>query len=194
MSTQSTTTTGQAVSGLGRDWLPFRHIPGPDGLAYKSESRRDGEQPGTLERWTVWHKPDPRKDKPHTHPWPFVSHIVSGGLLVALYHLDPDTLRWSFVGDIGYRAGDFMPVGEYDAHIVTKVLPGTVTHMLIGPLFAGPQDWGHVNLLTHALEPAKASPEFLQALGELNARIPEVSEEFRAAFRLLVAPPGALLT
>ena len=184
--TATTTTTGQAVSGLGREWTAFRHIPGLDGLAYKSESRRDGELPGTLERWTIWHKPDPRTDMPHTHPWPFVSLICSGGYREARYRLDPQTNKWSFVGDFWHKAGDFVVVDRYDAHIITEVLPGTVTHMLIGPLFAGAQDWGHVNLATGQLEPAKASPDFLRWLSELNAKPPEVSELFRGLLRTLV--------
>lgn len=180
----TTTTTGQAVSGLGRDWAPFRHIPGLDGLAYKSESRRDGEQPGTLERWTVWHKPDPRRD-PHTHPWPFVSRICSGGYREARYVRNDDTGLWEFVGDIWYREGDLVVVGERTAHSIVELLPGTVTHMLIGQLFGSPQDWGHLNLNNGEVVPAKASPEFLKALGDLNAKLPLVSDTFRGAFLTL---------
>jgi len=57
--------------------------------------------------------------------------------------------------------------------------------MLIGALFAGPQDWGHVNLVTHQVESAKASKEFLDALADLNTDLPEVTPDFQSAFALL---------
>jgi hypothetical protein len=57
--------------------------------------------------------------------------------------------------------------------------------MLIGELFAGPQDWGHVNLLTHEVEKSKASKEFLDALADLNTDLPEVTPAFQGAFALL---------
>lgn len=180
MSAANVTTTGQAVSGLGRDWSPFRHIPGPDGITYKSESRRDGELPGELERWTVWHRPDPRQE-PHTHPWPFASKICSGGYLESRY-VRSASGRWEFSGEDWYKEGDIVLVGENVAHSILEILPGTVTHMLIGRLFGGPQDWGYLNTHTHTIEPAVASPEFLKSLRELNAKPPEVSTNFRELF------------
>ena len=181
---QNTTTTGQAISGLGRTWSRPRHIPGPDGLAFKTESRRDGLWPNTLERWTVWHKPDPRT-VPHTHPWPFVSKIVKGGYKEARWTRNEESGQWEFVGDFWYKEGDIVIVGKNDAHCIIELLPGTVTHMLIGALFAGPQDWGHVNLLTHEVEKSKASKAFLDALADLNTDLPEVTPAFQGAFALL---------
>lgn len=166
------TTTGLPTSGLGRAWSPFVLIPGRDGAPYKAESRRDGEQPGTLERFTVWISDDPRDD-PHTHPWPFVSRILTGGYTESRYRKGADG-EWREVGVFTWRAGDVVEVPAGDAHVVFHVLPGTTTHMLIGKLTAGPQDWGHLvdsddgTRLEYV--PVSLDPAFKARLDALNKR------------------------
>jgi len=136
------TTTGLATAGLGRAWSPFVLIPGLDGAPYKAESRRDGEEPGTLERFSVWIFNDPRDD-PHTHPWPFTSRILTGGYSERRYRKGPDG-EWREIGVYVHRAGAVVEMPAGDAHVVFDVKEGTTTHMLIGKLIAGAQDWGHL--------------------------------------------------
>lgn len=167
----NTTTTGLAVSNLGREWGPFNLIPGRDGAPYKAESRRDGVEPGTLERFTVWIGDDPRLD-PHTHPWYFESIILSGGYSERRLRKGPDGV-WADAGVFHYRAGDRVEVPANHAHVVFAVLPGTTTHMFIGPLVAGPKDWGHLvpdsdGVLQY--QQAVTTPVFLEALKVLNYR------------------------
>lgn len=169
--TAPTTTTGLPTAGLGRAWGPFVLIPGLGGAPYKAESRRDGVEPGSLERFTVWIADDPRPE-PHDHPWPFVSTILTGGYSERRFRRGADG-AWAPLGVFVWRAGQTLAVPAGDAHVVFDVLPGTTTHMLMGPLTAGPRDWGH--LLPGAdgalaWTPAAASPEFLAQLGALNTR------------------------
>jgi hypothetical protein len=166
-----TTTTGLPAQGLGRAWSPFTLIPGRAGAPYKAESRRDGEVPGTLERFTVWIADDPRPE-PHDHPWPFASAILTGGYSERRFRRGADG-AWAARGVFVWRAGQTVEVPAGDAHVVFDVLPGTTTHMRIGPLTAGPRDWGHLlpgPAGALVWTQAAASPEFLAQLAALNQR------------------------
>lgn len=166
----NTTTTGLPASNLGREWGPVIHIPNTNGAPFKTECRRDGVEPGTLERFTVWISDDPRGE-PHNHPWPFESELLSGGYTEDRYRKVGE--EWTFIGTFTYRKGDRAVVPAGDAHVVYDVLPGTTTHMFIGPLVAGPKDWGHLILDTEGqfkYEPAVTTAEFLERLKVLNHR------------------------
>lgn len=166
-----TTTTGQKAVNIGREWSPFVFIPGNNGAPYKAESKRDGVEPGTLERFTVWLDDDPRDD-PHTHPWPFVSTILSGGYRERRYR-KVDGI-WRCIGERIYSVGDFVAMPADEAHVVFGVWPGTTTHMKIGQLTAGPRDWGHIieaeDAALQQFVPATATPEFLATMAILNKR------------------------
>jgi hypothetical protein len=172
MTTTTTTTTGQQAANIGRDWTPFTIIPAPNGAPFKIESRRDGEEPGTLERFTVWLADDPRPEAPHTHPWPFRSVIKTGGYSERRFRRDENGV-WTAVGVFTYSEGDVVEVPAGDAHAVFDVLPGTTTHMFIGRLTAGPKDWGHIvrnadgEWVYHPVEP---DPSFLARFRALNTR------------------------
>jgi hypothetical protein len=171
---QGTTTTGQALQTT-REWSNWLFIPGADGAPYKAQRERAGEEEGTRERLTLWFGPDPRAREPHTHPWPFVTTILVGG-----YCEERWTFREDFPGlftldtlDTHMRtAGDVIEVPAWSIHHVATVVPGTLTHMKMGKLTAGPRDWGHytedskTGLWSYA--PATASPAFLSALKQLN--------------------------
>ncbi len=158
------TSTGQLVSTGSRQWGPFVLIPGPDGAPFKAEAKRDGVEPGTLERFTVWIDGDPRED-PHDHPWPFESLIVTGGYTELRYRRQEDG-SYLFIGEFTYTAGDRVLVPAGDAHVVYDVLPGTTTHMFIGKLVAGPGDWGHV--VNGRWEKNVPSRDFLERLTALK--------------------------
>ncbi len=158
------TSTGQVVSTGSRQWSPMVLIPNEDGAPFKAESKRDGLEEGTLERFTVWIADDPR-DEPHDHPWPFESVILTGGYSERRYRRQADD-TYVFVGTRVYRAGDRVVVPSGDAHVVFDVLPGTTTHMFIGKLVAGPSDWGHV--IDGRLVKNVASPDFLRRLNALK--------------------------
>lgn len=167
----NTTSTGLATSNLGREWSPFVLIPNQSGAPFKAESRRDGEEPGTLERFTVWIFDDPRSD-PHTHPWPFTSEIVTGGYTEDRYRLDSEG-NFRHIGSFVWRAGDTVHVPEGEAHVVYNVLPGTTTHMKIGKPPVGPRHWGHLvpdadGVLRYV--PNESDPAFMGRLKALNTR------------------------
>jgi hypothetical protein len=167
----TTTTTGQQAANIGRAWTPFTLIPAPNGAPFKVESRRDGEEPGTLERFTVWLADDPRPEAPHTHPWAFTSRILMGGYSERRFRRDENGV-WVEVGTFTYYAGDVVEVPAGDAHVVFNVLPGTLTHMVIGRLTAGPKDWGHITNTTGEWEyaPVEPDPGFLGRFKALNTR------------------------
>lgn len=167
----STTSTGLATAGLGRDWSPFNLIPDQLGAPFKAESRRDGEKPGTLERFTVWIGDDPRED-PHTHPWPFTTTLLTGGYTEDRYRRDAEG-NWQRIGSYVHRKGAVVEVPAGDAHVVYDVLPGTTTHMLIGKLTAGTRDWGHLLPSPDGgwtYVPNESDPSFLGRLQALNTR------------------------
>jgi len=168
----ATTSTGLAASNLGRTWSPFNLIPDQLGAPFKAESRRDGEEPDTLERFTVWIGDDPRDD-PHTHTWPFTSTILTGGYTERRYRKGPDG-EWREIGVYVHRKGAVVEVPAGDAHVVYDVLPGTTTHMKIGKLTAGPRDWGHLVQADSSGEltyvPNESDPSFLGRLQALNIR------------------------
>ena len=170
--TATTTTTGQIAVDIGRRWSPYTLIPGLDGAPFKIESRRDGVDPGTLERFTIWIADDPRPEDPHDHPWPFRSVIKTGGYSERRFCRDENGV-WHEVGVFTYRAGDMVMVPAGDAHVVFDVIPGTTTHMFIRPLTAGPRDWGHIVRNAEGewvYHPVEADPGFLTRFKALNTR------------------------
>ncbi|MEU7004335.1 hypothetical protein [Nonomuraea sp. NPDC046570] len=50
--------------------------------AFKAEFTLRDYADGTLRRINLWHEPDLRggaSPKPHSHPWPFIAHVLAGG-------------------------------------------------------------------------------------------------------------------
>ena len=140
----STTTTGSPATLQSRQWTNWTHIPAPCGSVLKSECRRAGLTEGSLERMTVW-SPGKGDVRPHNHPWSFRSKIISGGFIEIRFAPVIDRFGKStgeFVREVFARtAGEMYECPHGTIHMVVDVLPGTVTHMFIDPLAAGPQDW-----------------------------------------------------
>lgn len=100
---------------------------------------------GTL-KLTWWHAGDPRP-LPHNHPWrdeggvSFRSSILSGGYTETVYRLDGSTEQRV------YRAGDVNIARHDEYHVVSEVLPQTVTLMACGPRVKpeeGQSPWGYL--------------------------------------------------
>jgi hypothetical protein len=166
-----TTSTGQALP-TDRAWGPWVFIPNPfTGAPYKAQRTRAGVEEGTSERLTIWLGDDPRDGEPHDHPWPFTTTIIPSPTRGGTGYLEE---VWTFDAagkptvEVFWRgAGETFEVPAGRAHHVRNVVPGTMTHMVIGKLTAGPKDWGHWTPGadgTYKYSLAQASPEFLQLL------------------------------
>jgi len=172
MTSPQTTSTGQALP-TDRAWGPWIFIPNPiTGAPYKAQRTRAGLEEGTSERLTIWFSDDPRDLEPHTHPWPFTVTVLPSPTGSPVGYLEE---VWTFdeagrasVELYKRTAGETFEVPAGRAHHVGDVVPGTMTHMIIGKLTAGPKDWGHWTRDAvgdfYKYEPAQAAPEFLQLL------------------------------
>jgi hypothetical protein len=119
--------------------------PWMTGKAKRMVLKYRGRQVGTL-KLTWWHAGDPRP-LPHNHPWrdedgvSFRSSILSGGYTETVYRLDGST------EERVYRAGDVNIARHDEYHVVSDVLPQTVTLMACGPRVKpeeGQSPWGYL--------------------------------------------------
>jgi len=177
MSAPSTTTTGAAATLTEREWTNWSIIPNRMGSPYKMERRRAGATPGSLERFTVWvaRGSDPR---PHNHPWSFTSRVLSGGFLEWRYIPQVDEFGDTYYKTESFyrKAGDVYECPHGTIHMITDVMDGTTTHMMIDPLVAGPRDW-------NSFRPEKRSWD--------TERLVKVDSDsnFLEMFKLLNTPP-----
>lgn len=176
------TSTGLPISSDQFNAAPL-HIPDGKGGAYKTELviRRT---PDITEKINWWHGPDPRKE-PHSHPWPFKSTILRGGLSMRVYHLEFDAycdsgilgsnrVKIAKVTQVEFNEGATYEMSANVFHTVDKVKPGTVTHMLCGAFARANGEWGHIlheNGLDWYEPVTKATPEFLMQLHALNPHL-----------------------
>lgn len=126
--------------GPGVDVLALYYLEGAGGRPPAPEIKV-----GTL-KLTWWHAGDPRP-LPHNHPWrdkdgiSFRSSILSGGYTETVYRLDGSTEQRV------YRAGDVNVARHDEYHVVSDVLPQTVTLMACGPRVKpeeGQSPWGYL--------------------------------------------------
>jgi len=167
------TTAGLALAHAHLTAPPL-HIPDGHGGAYKTELVIF-RSPGRTEKINWWHGPDPRRH-PHNHPWDFESTILAGALTMTLWRFGWLALEWSREV-VTYGAGTTYKLPADVFHTVDAVEPGTVTHMVCGPLAQAteltprskPGEWGHlIGGCYHLTEP---DPAFMVQLRALNPHL-----------------------
>ncbi len=153
-----TTSTGLTIEHIQWSAAPL-HIPDDKGGAYKTELVIH-RSPERTEKINWWHGPDPRRE-PHNHPWPFRSTILAGGYAETRW-TQVDGV-WTFE-TVTYQAGGVndLPVNVY--HTVDSVRPGTVTHMVCGPIVS--VNWGY--LIDGKKQVIPADDDFLSQLRAIN--------------------------
>jgi hypothetical protein len=113
-----------------RGFLRWQPIPDPDGVIYLMRL--------WLVKFVSWalalhwiRKADYSRD-PHDHPWWFLSLVLRGGYKeITLQHPEGHWIRrWHF---------NFKPLGVTGQHVITEVLPGTITLVLRGK---NKHEWG----------------------------------------------------
>jgi hypothetical protein len=131
------TSTGQVAAPKNEAFPPFLIIPHVSGGIGKVQSERAGQAPFLKERLTVYEKPDARL---HCHPWAdgFYSEVLSEEFV---------EVRAEKSGD-GYvlvayhrKAGDTYFCPANDIHMITRMRPGTRTHMKCTGLKVGSPNW-----------------------------------------------------
>jgi hypothetical protein len=134
-------------------------------------------------RLNVWAAPDLRRDgapTPHSHPWPFESHVLLGGYTEDRYHLKRDRGHPETQGHVRadvraetrqHTAGGINGVALSTFHEVTEILaPGrTVTLMDCGPSTTG--RWGYLDPDTGTFTPNTPDPLFGQLLRDRNPHL-----------------------
>jgi hypothetical protein len=169
MSKELNETLGGLIILPGMWMNPPTHIPVGDGSkkSYKTELRVSGS-PERTEKFIWWHDDDPR-GKPHNHPWEsFESTILSGG------YTDH---RWTLHngGSITYEylilvKDQVNTVPNNVFHLVTDVLPGTVTHLICGKS-APDNEWGYLDLNNSSYEKAVKTEEYFNQMVEINPHL-----------------------
>jgi len=120
----------------------------------------------------VWSLPDVDRffgdgASPHNHPWPFKSMIISGSYTEDRYRLVDNVIERETKT---YQAGDINEMPADTFHLVTEVIPGTITVMVCGTPAPG-NEWGYLDLTTKQYSPAKMDPNFLDKLKEVNPHL-----------------------
>jgi hypothetical protein len=161
---ENKTSTGLDLNAA-RLATPPLHIPDNNGGSYKTELVL--QRVPFVEKINWWHGPDPRKE-PHSHPWPFRSTILAGGYTETRWTKQEDG-TWK-VTEYEYNVGDINDIEANVYHNVTSVKPGTVTHMVCGPLVENGA-WGHLDLETMTEVPAKLDPEFRAKMVQINPHL-----------------------
>ncbi len=145
------------------------HIPDGLGGAYKTELVLQRTVNAVVKiNW--WHGPDPRLD-PHNHPWRFTSKILQGGYTeTRWYGVYRNGQVIDYIKDTrSYKAGDVNVLNPDTFHTIDSVIPGTVTHMVTGPV-DGDGDWGYLinKKYVSAAHDPKKNLKFWTQLCELN--------------------------
>jgi len=143
-----TTTAGIIAKN---DWFasaPIR-IPKMNGEGYFRTAIDVFRSPETTIKIHYWHSED-GLEKPHNHPWntdgvSFQSHILSGGYKETVYWLDNAGAVQSL--ERTFRAGDVNTALYEQYHVVSEVLPNTITLMVCGAQFPN-NEWGYLDIET----------------------------------------------
>ena len=167
MTETRTTTTGGLALTAAKLVTPPIHIPNETGGSYKTELvlERDPKKGTVKILW--WHEDDPRPE-PHNHPWDFTSDILGGGYTELRYWIGPGNVVLRETKT--YRVGDRNVLPRTIYHVVTNVLPGTVTRLICGEATPG-NKWGYLNIETGVHTEAEADPGFIDKLRALNPHL-----------------------
>lgn len=165
--TAKTTTAGLSLVHAAFAKPPL-HIPNEKGEPYKTELVEFRSPEKTI-KWNFWHLPDDLR-APHNHPWDFEALVVHGGYTEVRYWLEHDvnegapTVRSETKT---YRQGDTNVCPRHVFHIVTEILPGTVTRMVCGKASEN-NAWGYLDIKTGEFTLAEPDPNFLERLRNNN--------------------------
>lgn len=144
--------------------IPFRKDDGSTGI-FRVDTVVTAT-PEYTEKYLHWLCADPQ-EKPHNHPWDFVSTILRGGYTEEVF--------WIQDGEIvsqlrSYKAGqqNFSETWEY--HRVISVEPNTLTHMICGEASEN-NAWGFLDLEKGSHIAATRDPEFGAMMKEVNPHL-----------------------
>lgn len=162
------TSTGQVAAPKNEAFPPFLLIPHASGGIGKAQTERAGQAPFLKERLTVYEKADARL---HCHPWVdgFFSEIIGDGEFVEV-RAEEDGDSYLLVA-YHRKGGDtyFCPPGAI--HMITRMKPGTKTHMKCTGLKDGKPNW-----FEYAIHDMNEDPRFI---GEaLAALAPSTTGDF----------------
>ncbi|MEU7230133.1 hypothetical protein [Streptomyces chrestomyceticus] len=146
-------------------WL----VPDESGHASRAELTLRESQQATI-KINVWLRPDLRgpggRPLPHSHPWSFESHILTGAYDEDRYQVAGDGQVRAYLG-MTHQGGDINRVDRAVYHEVTRIhAPGTMSLMVCGRGERGA--WGHLDLTTGRHLPARPDPDFRAKLEALN--------------------------
>jgi len=138
----SLTSTGQVAAPQNEAFPPFLIIPHQSGGIGKVQSERAGQAPFLKERLTVYEKPDARL---HCHPWAdgFYSEVLTGEFVEVRAYEAYDSYVYDSYVLVAYhrKAGDNYLCPADDIHMITRMRPGTKTHMKCTGLKVGAPNW-----------------------------------------------------
>jgi hypothetical protein len=141
---------------------PPRQIPNSKGEPFKTELVV-ARSLNYTQKYNWWHLPDDDR-LPHNHPWPFMSRILYGGYTEMRYWLEGGEVKRE---ERTYRQGDWNDMPTKMFHVVTEVLPGTVTQMDCYEANEGNR-WGYLDPTTGVYAEAEKEPDFMERLWKLN--------------------------
>ncbi|MDL4813176.1 hypothetical protein [Actinomadura opuntiae] len=161
------------VSLTWRDWTtPHRWGLVPDettGRCYKAEFTLQDHPAGLLRRINLWFEPDVRekgRPRPHSHPWPFTAHVLTGGYSEDRYILD---------GGVHQEHAEHRPGGTNDLprnlfHEVTELHePGATLTLMVASAPGVWGGWGYLCPDTGRYDPSPPpSDAFTRAWRDLN--------------------------
>jgi hypothetical protein len=144
-------------------------VPDAEGVGYKAELTLVADAERTV-RTNIWFLPDLRGGQtsmPHSHPWPFRTHVLLGGYREDRYVATPSGPVAAVLG-MEHRPGGINDVPLTTYHEVTEIYaPGrTLSLMVCGPRH--PDGWGYLDVHTGAHRPVPADPTFTARLRALN--------------------------
>lgn len=158
---EKTTTTNQPLK-LSFFELPPRLIPNAKGEGYKTELIQV-QSPDLTVKWNWWHLPDCDR-LPHNHPWNFTSLIHYGGYTERRFWVENGKV---YSEERTYKEGEVNQINKDEFHLVTSVLPRTLTQMTCLEATKG-NAWGYLDIDTGLYIPAQKDPDFMERLYKLN--------------------------
>lgn len=170
---ETETTTSEVVS-VKNDWFaaaPIR-IPKPDGNGYFRTAVDVFRSPELTAKIHYWHSED-EVEQPHNHPWKdsegvsFRSYILAGGYTETVYKVVDGEVESETKE---YKQGD-VNVNYYDTyHVVSNVLPNTITFMVCGNQVEG-NEWGYLDVATGQYTKAEKNPDYTAKFLAANSHL-----------------------
>ncbi len=170
---EALTSTGQVAAPKNEAWPAFLLIPHASGGIGKAQAERTGQAPFLKERLTVYEKPDARL---HCHPWVdgFFSEVLDDGEFVEVRAEKVDDGSDTYLLVAYHRKGGdtyFCPADSM--HMISRMKPGTKTHMKCTGLKDGKPNW-----FEYAIHDMNEDPRYIgQALAALA---PSTTGDFAA--------------